>query len=139
MPGMIWSSASHRGLRYAKKCGPKPVRFLRTVSNADTVSICAGAGFRDSAPVSQKRISGNTIVRSADQNLSAFCCSHVWHYRQPCRNRKRFCRFFLLQAAPSMSTLTCVSEPREQNESSLFMAWCSRTMTLETGRLRRIR
>src|SRR5438128_11629860 len=28
MPGMIWSSASHRGLRYAKKCGPKPVRFL---------------------------------------------------------------------------------------------------------------
>lgn len=41
--------------------------------------------------------------------------------------------------APFISTITCVSEPREQNESSLFMASCSRTMTSEIGLPRRIR
>src|SRR5688500_18587046 len=97
-------------------------------------AACADKGFSHSAAVPKKPKSRKAIVRSADQNLSAFCCPYVWHYRQPCPNRKSSCRFLLHQAALFMSTITCVSEAREQNESSLFMVSCSRTTASEIGR-----
>ena len=52
-------------------------------------------------------------VKSADQNLSAFCCSSVCHHRQPCRNRNCCCRFRLLPTGSSASMIVCLTEPKE--------------------------
>src|SRR3990170_1741445 len=85
-------------------------------SDTDAAFICAGVGFSRLAAASKRTESRNAIVRSADQNLSAFCCRQVWHYRRSCRNRKSSCRFLRLRAARSMSTIECLSGPKKQNE-----------------------